>query len=314
MVVPMRKPGPLPRDLTTAPFTRRQALGAGLSDARLRSSDVRRVGHSIYLAHAEADERLVLAAMVCAATPGTWVSHTTAALLRGLWLPGHLQAQAQVHISRRRGLRAPRRPGVVGHQVAVADGEVGFVQGVPVSTPGRLWLELGALLAVDDLVALGDHLVRLPRAGFENRRTPYAEIRQLAEVLGRHPRNPGAPTARAALPLVRVGADSRPETALRLAIVRAGLPEPELQVRLDRGDPFSVTADLGYRRRRLAIQYDGACHLDRERQTRDNRRDAAFSVAGWTVIKANAEDLRHGFRRVIALVQDVQARQAPGGR
>ena len=48
---------------------------------------------------------------------------------------------------------------------------------------------------------------------------------------------------------------------LRLAMVDAGLPEPNLQLTLRSGDPLSPSADLGYRAQRLAIQYDGGHHL-----------------------------------------------------
>ena len=44
----------------------------------------------------------------------------------------------------------------------------------------------------------------------------------------RHPGLRGVRTARAALELIRVGADSQPETKMRLSIVRAGLPDPVL--------------------------------------------------------------------------------------
>jgi hypothetical protein len=64
------------------------------------------------------------------------------------------------------------------------------------------------------------------------------------------------------------------------ALTDAGLPEPELQVQIVPGDSYSPAADMGYRRHRMAIQYDGGHHLTREQQSRDNRRDEAFNSAG----------------------------------
>ena len=44
----MRVPGPFPAHLQDAPFTRAQALAAGVSGSRLRSRDVERVAHGHY--------------------------------------------------------------------------------------------------------------------------------------------------------------------------------------------------------------------------------------------------------------------------
>jgi very-short-patch-repair endonuclease len=85
----------------------------------------------------------------------------------------------------------------------------------------------------------------------------------------------------------------------------AGLPEPELQLQLDLLDPMSPRADLGYRRFRIAMQYDGAHHLTREQQSRDNRRDEAFLRAGWSYFKVNADDLAEGFAGVISRIKRV---------
>ncbi|MEE1620539.1 hypothetical protein ACQ3I4_10630 [Zafaria sp. Z1313] len=100
------------------------------------------------------------------------------------------------------------------------------------------------------------------------------------------------------------------ETRLRLALLDAGLPEPELQIRLDPGAWVSPSCDLGYRWARLGIQYDGAHHRNAEQLTRDNRRDLAFTAAGWEYLKFDASDGRDGFRRAAALVRRALAAAA----
>ena len=122
-------------------------------------------------------------------------------------------------------------------------------------------------------------------------------------MLKRHPKLKGIVKARAAVELIRPGADSAPETFLRLALTAAGLPEPELQLRIVKADPYSPAADLGYRAHRIAIQYDGGHHLTREQQSRDNRRDETFNAAGWRYFKFNADDLAHGFHRAVNQVR-----------
>jgi hypothetical protein len=102
---------------------------------------------------------------------------------------------------------------------------------------------------------------------------------------------------------MRVGADSGPETLLRLAMTDAGLPEPELQVRLRTGDERSPSADLGYRHRRIAIQYDGGHHLGDAQVFSDRRRDKAFESAGWTVMVFDKSDLADDFRRALVKIK-----------
>jgi hypothetical protein len=118
----------------------------------------------------------------------------------------------------------------------------------------------------------------------------------------------GVEKARLALEEMRIGADSFPETFLRLALLDAGLPEPELQLRIDPDNDRSPAADMGYRRHRIAIQYDGAHHRTRDQQSRDNRRDAAFVNMGWAYLKANADDLAGGFESIMAGVKKARFR------
>ena len=178
------------------------------------------------------------------------------------------------------------------------------------SLPPRTWLDLAAVLPLDYVIAMGDQLIRVPRANFEGRTTPYAYKDGLRLLIRQHPNMKGVEKARQALDEMRVGADSYPETFLRLAMLDAHLPEPELQLRVDPSDPWSPTADLGYRRFRIALQYDGAHHLSREQQSRDNRRDEAFISAGWTYFKVNADDLEDGFQRVISRVKCAKRRSS----
>jgi len=302
-MISMRPVSPLPAHLETIPFTVAEARAASLSRGRLRSSDLASAGRLLYVPAGWDFELPAMARAVSAATPGAWISHVTAARLLGLWLPPWLQDSRVLHLSKTRALPPVRRDGVVGHTVLVREGETMDWEGVHISTPARTWLDLCRLLPLEHAVAIGDQLVRQPRDGLELRTTPWATVQELRGLLKRHPKMQGIVKARAAVELIRVGADSAPETFLRLALVDAGLPEPELQVRIVAGDPYSPSADLGYRARRIAIQYDGGHHLTREQQSRDNRRDACFHSAGWRYFKFNADDRANDFRRAAGLVR-----------
>lgn len=178
------------------------------------------------------------------------------------------------------------------------------------TTPERTWLDLANELTPDYLVALGDQLVRVPRPGLEGREHPYATFDSLQSILAAHSWSRGVGRAKAALELMRVGADSVPETLLRLAMHHAGLPEPELQILLNPENSRSPSADLGFRRWRLAIQYEGAHHSGEDQRLRDARRDRSFRAAGWTVIHATVDDLRDDFRGVLRRIRQHLARVA----
>ncbi|WP_308113809.1 hypothetical protein [Arthrobacter sp. ISL-30] len=211
--------------------------------------------------------------------------------------------EQRIHLSKPHELPRVRRAGVVGHRVHMIPGEVMEIDGIPVSVRPRTWLDLAHSLPLPYLIAMGDQLIRIPRPGLELRSEPYAYKEGLRLLIRQHPNMKGVEKARLALDEMRVGADSFPETFLRLAMLDARLPEPELQLRLDPQDELSPTADLGYRRFRIAVQYDGAHHLTREQQSRDNRRDEAFVCAGWSYFKVNADDLAEQFRGVIARIR-----------
>lgn len=299
----MRPVSQLPSHLMSVPFTVAEAKAARLSRGRLRSSDLTSAGRLLYLPADWEYELPSLARALSAATPGAWISHVTAAVLLGLWLPPWFQDSRELHLSKPRALPQVRRAGVVGHTVLAHQSETMDWQGIRISTPARTWLDLCRVLPMEHVIAMGDQLIRQPHDGLELRTQPWATIRELREMLKRHPKMQGIVKARSAVEGIRVGADSAPETFLRLALVDAGLPEPELQVRIIADNPHSPAADLGYRQRRIAIQYDGGHHLTREQQSRDNRRDACFHSAGWRYFKFNADDLGNDFRRAAGLVR-----------
>lgn len=294
---------PLPESLAQAPFTVYESRAFGIPAKRLRARDLRDGGRLIYLPAGRQPEVVERARVLAAATPGAWVSHETAAVLTLLGLPPWLGGCATIHLSKPHGLPRVRRAGVTGHRVRSNPGELTDVGGIPVTAPPRTWLDLAAVLPLNYLIALGDQLIRLPRPGLEQRSEPYAHKDGLRLLIRQHPNMKGVGKARLALDEMRVGADSFPETFLRLALLDARMPQPELQLRLAPDDPRSPAADLGYRRFRIAIQYDGAPHLTREQQSRDNRRDEAFRHAGWAYFKVNADDLAENFAGVIGRIK-----------
>lgn len=293
----------LPLPLATAPFTFGAARASGVTVNRLRRKDVINVGRGLYRPVDWDFDLEGAARALSAASPGAWISHVTAARLRCQVLPPWLADSTELHLSKPRSLPSVRRKGVFGHTVLAREDEIELVDGIRLSTRSRTWLDLARVLPLHDLVSMGDQLVRVPRVDFEGRTEPYDTIAGLRMLVGRHPNLQGVVRAREALDLIRVGADSAPETLLRLAIADAGLPEPGLQVPLRAGDARSPSADLGYRHRRLAIQYDGGHHLGEAQILSDRRRDKAFESAGWTVLVFDKDDLADEFQRAVQRIK-----------
>ncbi|WP_010524478.1 hypothetical protein [Nesterenkonia sp. F] len=317
----MRTPRPLPEELLSGVFPRSRALALGVPPNRLRARDVERVGRGLYrvlspsgalldgfraaaeggrFAHVDADLLSLMRALQLQC-PGMWFSHTTAAHLWNLPLPPWLDGARPLHVSRAESSSSTDRiPGLVAHAVVVEDGEVVDVEGLRVSRPGRAYFDLMGVLPLHELVALGDQLIRRPNPELEGRDRPWETPASLRTLVGDHRKTRGIVAGREALERIRDGADSRPETLLRLAIVDAGLPEPQLQVTPRPGSPWS--GDLGYEEEKVVLQYEGEGHFNPTQQASDRTRNAAFVDDGWTVVIVNVVDLRDRFRGVVRRV------------
>lgn len=288
--------------LTQAPFTYREALASGLTPDQLKRGQLINVSHGIYRPDGWDFDLRDAARVLSAASPGAWVSHSTAARLHELILPPWLADSDELHLSKPRQLPQLRRKGIVSHNVTALRGEIESVDGLALSTRSRTWLDLARMLPLPDLVCMGDQLIRLPRAEFEGRSKPYATLTSLREMASRHRNLQGIVRARDALDMMRVGADSAPETLLRLVMADAGLPEPELQLTLW-GREGGPSADAGYRARRIAMQYDGAHHFGELQRFSDRRRDKAFDDAGWIVLIFTQQDLADDFQDAVMRIR-----------
>lgn len=293
----------LPANLAGSPFTFTSALAADVTASRLRRHDIAHVSRGLYRPSDWGFELEAAARALSEVSPGAWISHVTAARLHSQLLPPWLSNSTELHLSKPKQLPQVPRKGVISHNLIAGGDEIETVNGIRISTRSRTWLDLARRLPLGDLVCLGDQIIRIPRVQFEGRAEPFDTVEGLRALVGRHPNLQGIVRAREALELMRVGADSAPESLLRLALLDAKLPEPDLQVALRPDDPASPTADLGYRHRRLAIQYDGGHHLLDAQQFSDRRRDKAFESAGWTVLVFDKADAADGFERAMSLVK-----------
>lgn len=233
--------------------------------------------------------------------PHAWISHATAARLRNWWLPERWDHEARLHLSAEHGQgRGARRPEITWHRVRKSPTTWAEFRGVRVSGRERTWVELASLLSVEELIVLGDQLVRTPYRQYDDRADAWTSRTLLESEVDRSPGVTGIRKAREALDLIRSGSDSPAETQLRLAILRAGLPEPDLQVPAAPEDPRSPKADMGYPELKVAIQYDGGTHFDPDQARRDQDRDNWFLARGWTLLRFNRDHRPRDFAAAVS--------------
>jgi len=197
----------------------------------------------------------------------------------------------------------PRRKGVVGHVGQFFDDEIVSVEGVLVTSRPRTWLDNARKMSVEELTVVADHLVRVPRAVFETRAEPHCTMEELAGMLARHKGTPGIRKARLALEQARVGADSAPETRLRLALEFAGLPEPQLNARTELSGGVVRQPDLGYPQQRVAVEYDGEVHSSPEQVVRDIAREEDFLRADWLLVRISKRHMEDAAKAAVSKVR-----------
>ena len=215
--------------------------------------------------------------------PGEAFSHSTGFLLLGGHLPGAIGSNPELHLTHRGKPR--NRAGVLGHRSDTVPPIV-FVGGLPVIAPATLWCQLSTALGLPELVAAGDFLVTTTK-----HREALSTVAGLVSAVAAHGSRRGRRVLDAALPLVRSGPDSRPESLLRVLLVDAGLPEPVIHYPISVGG-LVLHPDLSYPEFKIAIEYEGDQHRsDRTQWRRDLTRYELLQDAGWRVIRVHADDL-----------------------
>jgi hypothetical protein len=227
--------------------------------------------------------------------PRALFSHATAAQLYGLPLPARLDSST-LHVTTIHPLRAPKGRGITGHAVVREPQRLQRL-GLPVPSPVEVWTQLAETLSTDELVLVGDAVTR--------RKGPLADVVDLrAAVEDAHGRR-GVTRLREAVALVRARTDSPMETVLRLAIVRAGLPEPLVNYAIVGRDGRTIAhGDLVFARARVVVEYDGDHHRTSKRQYDiDIDRLWAIESLGWRVVRINSTHMTGDARPALARIR-----------
>ena len=209
-------------------------------------------------------------------------SERTAGLILCAPLPQELD-HSRPHVTVPAGGRHLSRAAIVCHRRDLLDDERTIVDGIPVTTGERTFVDLGSALRLPRLVALGDDLLR----------RGLLDQDLLHTIVERSWKQRGIVNVRKAAALLDARSESPQESVARVLIGQAGLPLPEPNVDIfDDFGEFLARGDLVYRDLKIVIEYDGEHHLSREQQAKDAARRHRLARNGWFVITIVADDLR----------------------
>jgi very-short-patch-repair endonuclease len=279
-------------------FRGSQAVAAGLvTRNRLRGPTFRRVLPDTYVRRA--DELTLtlrsLAAYRHAGGRGVLSGYSAAELLGASCGPSTAPAEITLGGGRR------GHPGLVVHRDRLAAGEIVTCHGVHVTTPVRTAWDLARRGDLVDAVVAVDALARVGRF--------HPDL--LLNFLTHYPRARGAAAVPDVLALADQRAGSPMETRLRMLLIRAGLPRPQVQWVVQ--DPVAreaVWLDLAYPEQLIGVEYDGAEHTRPERVLRDIRRGTRLVDRGWRLYRYTKHEIYGEPNRIVADVRRALARAA----
>jgi len=260
------------------PFTTAQARSHGITLRELAGPDYEKLFRGVH-ARRGAGPRALLRAKgaLLVHPPGAVASRWTAARLLGVPVPydelEHVTVSSEDDRRRRQGIRC--------HIAQLSAAEVQVVQGVRITAPLRLFVDVAEFLSLVDLVVAGDWMVRHRLVTVE-RLVRFTRDSTIAH----------AGRARRAASYVRDRVDSPMETRLRLLLVLAGLPEPEVNRELRDELGVLMRLDLCYPALRLAVEYDGRQHLTSSAQwERDVERRNDLVAQGWILLTVTSRGI-----------------------
>jgi very-short-patch-repair endonuclease len=204
---------------------------------------------------------------------------SAAAVLGSRWLDGSAPAEL---------IRANRRApdGICVYSDALVERDVCRVGAMRVTTPAR---------TAFDIARRHSLLVAVPRID-ALLRVSGCTVLEVSEVLHQNPGLRGVRAAAKSLGLADAGAESPPESLVRLLVLASALPRPVTQI--DVCGMYRL--DMGWPELKVAIEYDGAQHwTDPHQRARDIERLESLTAQGWTIIRVSWTQLRDQPKTVV---------------
>ncbi|TCO42213.1 hypothetical protein EV646_11436 [Kribbella antiqua] len=275
------------------PFTRSDAAAAGWSvnkiTALLRDGYIRRLVRGVYVDALAADSiELRAAAIARVAPPGAVICRRTAAWLYGidtLALHEHRDLPS-VECVRPPRRRATRLPLSAGHSQTLLHGDVVELGDLSVTSPLATAVHLGRHLDRPFALSAIDSMLHAGLIGHD----------KLRAAVERYKRHPGIAQAPELVDLAEPLTESPGESWLRLRVIDAGFPRPEVQVAVSTRQR-ERRIDVAFRGacpdgRRLGLEYDSdRWHSDDRADTRDSARRDELEEVGWLILPVRRGDV-----------------------
>jgi hypothetical protein len=190
-----------------------------------------------------------------------------------------VDAQACAIATMRDGSRH-RSGDVRGRRLELPDSHLTILEGIPITTPARTWIDCAPFISPTDVVAMGDAMLRAKLA------TPEDLSAMVRWGYGRR----GIRNARSALPILDPNAESPGESWTRTMLIRAGIRRPVCNLAVEIGG-YRFRLDMAWPREKVAVEYDGEEHHGPDRHAHDEWRRALLRAAGWIIIVVRKGDL-----------------------
>ncbi|MDW3846059.1 endonuclease domain-containing protein [Micromonospora sp. BRA006-A] len=243
---------------------------------QVKREELIRVRRGVY-APTPCDDEDELRALLLCLPDGALLAMQSAARRHGF---GVLRESA-VHVQLPPGVAKPRLPGLVVHHSVLPVRPV-LVGGLPCVPAAQCAVDLARGVRRMDALPVLDAALRSGAATTDD----------LAAELPLHQGLRGVRQARDLVPRADGRSECRQESQLRLLLLDGGLPVPEPQMWIhDRYGIPRFRIDLGYRERRVGVEYDGLSHLDREHMRYDRDRINWLDANGWRMRYFTDRDL-----------------------
>ncbi|MEU7710967.1 DUF559 domain-containing protein [Micromonospora chalcea] len=260
---------------------------------QVRREELIRVRRGVY-APTPCDDEDELRALLLCLPEGAMLAMQSAASRHGF---GVLRESA-VHVQLPPEVAKPRLPGLVVHHSVLPVRPV-FVGGLSCVPAAQCAIDLARGTRRMDALPVLDAALRSGAVTADD----------LAAELPLHRALRGVRQARDLVPRADGRAECRQESQLRLLLLDDGLPAPEPQMWVhDRYGIPRFRIDLGYRERRVGVEYDGLSHLDREHLRYDRDRINWLDANGWRMRYFTDRDL---YRRPSHILTTLRAALTP---
>lgn len=271
-------------------FTAQEAYAAGLRRRDLTGDDYRQLFRGAY-ARAGADPSyLQLLKFGLRAVPSAQFAdeHSAARLYGGITPPA-----SSLHFGTR--IRHSCTLQGICLRFYKNDPDLVMHKGILATAPGQTFLDMARPLEFVDLLVFGDSLVR-------NAPCSPTYLRHFVADKSAH----GAQLAREVAALVRPNVRSPNESRLRLLMHSGGLPAPEINhvVKNEQTGRWREI-DLAFPEWKVAVEFDGRHHIERERQwDNDILRREELEAMGWTFVIITSTSMYTEPLRVLVRISD----------